>query len=454
MSHNKTRHHRHSRESTVALHGRGNAGKELKLPAPWECGVHAGSSYNKAMLSPRGGRETLYHSAGRDSSAPLPKMYDGTGREGGGLVHVSSGEALHASASAPHLRRGRIQRSATAGPSAFREARARAYQQQQQQRDSTSASESEGTPELEVLQCLGKGGMASVYLGRYKDPASTESFEVALKVFERKALEADRMQFERAAREYTILMRLRHPNILRMHAKAVSDTQFILVMELLGTPDAFALLRDGVLGVGTRACEELTRTIMQKVAAALVYMHANDVAHRDLKAENIMTDARGEKVKLIDFGLATETQANVTHDTMCGTIGYMSPEMMNPEMRYYGPEVDTWSFAVVVYVFLFGAFPFGDPRRKDITRFDIQQILATKELAFPARPPHIAERDYISPAAREFLRFVFVKDPFVRPTMARVAEHTWLRGAGAAGAETPFCPPGRNRSGSLMNRKK
>ena len=76
--------------------------------------------------------------------------------------------------------------------------------------------------------------------------------------------------------------------------------------------------------------------------------------HRDLKPDNIMlTDEMN--VKLIDFGLCKRDNEG---KTMCGTYGFMAPEILFNKKRIYGRQVDVWSIGCIIYTTIFGYCPF------------------------------------------------------------------------------------------------
>ncbi len=65
---------------------------------------------------------------------------------------------------------------------------------------------------------------------------------------------------------------------------------------------------------------------MAEIASALEYLHAHEIAYRDLKAENVLVDEHGH-AKLVDLGFAKRVVGNRT-STVCGTPGYLSPEQL------------------------------------------------------------------------------------------------------------------------------
>lgn len=78
----------------------------------------------------------------------------------------------------------------------------------------------------------------------------------------------------------------------------------------------------------------------------------------DLKIENILISQTGN-IKIIDFGLSNLYDP-ITHlSTFCGSLYFAAPELLNAKV-YTGPEVDVWSFGVVLYVLVCGKVPFDD----------------------------------------------------------------------------------------------
>lgn len=100
--------------------------------------------------------------------------------------------------------------------------------------------------------------------------------------------------------------------------------------------------------------EKQAKKYMKQLLEALNHMHSQNVAHRDIKAENIMRTQDGQ-LKFIDFGLASEIKkGNLNHAV--GTPSYMSPECLNGQP--HNQKVDMWAMGVLLYVFLSGYMPF------------------------------------------------------------------------------------------------
>lgn len=91
------------------------------------------------------------------------------------------------------------------------------------------------------------------------------------------------------------------------------------------------------------------RVILLQLLAAVEYLHANRVIHRDLKLGNLFLK-EGPNLKLGDFGLATLVYGEDDRKrTICGTPNYIAPEVLEGGERGHSYEVDIWSFGVIMY---------------------------------------------------------------------------------------------------------
>lgn len=109
------------------------------------------------------------------------------------------------------------------------------------------------------------------------------------------------------------------------------------------------------------------------MAGALKYLHGKNMAHRDIKLENIIVNDE-MKVKLIDFGFSTciEKHTKVFHLAMqikifCGTPSYMAPEIVQ-KLEYRGEAADIWALGVMMFVMLVGYFPYKGNSDEELYR--------------------------------------------------------------------------------------
>jgi serine/threonine-protein kinase len=204
--------------------------------------------------------------------------------------------------------------------------------------------------EYDILEELGRGGMAIVYKARERELER----DVAIKVLPA-SLAFDKEFVERFEREARTSAKLEHPNIIPIYRVGKSGRVIYFVMKYLrGQPLSAVLAARGSLAPGE------IRLVLAQVARALAYAHKSGIVHRDIKPDNIMFDEHGHAV-VTDFGIAkAATGGKLTGTGMSiGTPHYMSPE----QARAQGLDgrSDIYSLGVVAYQCLTGAVPYdGD----------------------------------------------------------------------------------------------
>jgi serine/threonine protein kinase len=205
-------------------------------------------------------------------------------------------------------------------------------------------------PQLEILECLGRGGMGAVYKAR--QPRLDRV--VALKILspEKQGNQKFADRFEREARA---LAKLHHPNIVTVYDFGEVDGNFYLLMEFVDGLSLRQLLQSRKLSPP----EALA--IVPKICEALQYAHEQGIVHRDIKPENILMDKDG-RVKIADFGIAKILGdgggSNLTAEQVIGTPHYMSPEQIE-KPQTVDHRADIYSLGVVFYEMLTGELPLG-----------------------------------------------------------------------------------------------
>ncbi|NXF12624.1 MAPK2 kinase, partial [Smithornis capensis] len=129
----------------------------------------------------------------------------------------------------------------------------------------------------------------------------------------------------------------------------------LIVMECLDGGELFSRIQDR----GDQAFTEREASeIMKSIGEAIQYLHSINIAHRDVKPENLLyTSKRPNAVlKLTDFGFAKETTTHNSLATPCYTPYYVAPEVLGPEK--YDKSCDMWSLGVIMYILLCGYPPF------------------------------------------------------------------------------------------------
>mmetsp|Transcript_38366 Transcript_38366/g.119345 ORF Transcript_38366/g.119345 Transcript_38366/m.119345 type:complete len:422 (+) Transcript_38366:2-1267(+) len=151
----------------------------------------------------------------------------------------------------------------------------------------------------------------------------------------------------------------------------------------------------------------------RQMLLAVAYLHAHQVAHRDLKLENFLYEKKETShLKLIDFGFSKVWDPNIKMHMSCGTLSYVAPEVLK---KSYTSQCDLWSLGVIAFILLVGYMPFSGSEDKQ-TR-DIQAG------NFKVKPERWA---LVSPQAREFVTSLLQVNPDVRLTAKSALKHKWI----------------------------
>lgn len=96
------------------------------------------------------------------------------------------------------------------------------------------------------------------------------------------------------------------------------------------------------------------------------YCHSHDIAHRDIKLENIHIINK-KTIKLIDFGFSISLKHKGRLNLFCGTPSYMPPEIVS-KVSYYGKPADIWALGILLFKMLTGYFPFKGRNDRELFR--------------------------------------------------------------------------------------
>ncbi|XP_072955586.1 serine/threonine-protein kinase Aurora-3-like [Typha angustifolia] len=262
--------------------------------------------------------------------------------------------------------------------------------------------------DFEIGKRIGEGKFGKVYLAREKQ----SGYVVALKVIFKAKLDKYRYHAQ-IRREIEIQRRLNHPNVLRLFAWFHDEERVFLVLEYAARGELYELLNSL-----SHFSEKRAATYIASLARTLAYCHEKHVIHRDIKPENLLLDIEG-RLKLADFGWAV--QSNAKRHTMCGTMDYLAPEML--EKRAHDHAVDNWTLGILCYEFLYGAPPFEAADENDTKRRIVQV-----DLKFPST-------HCVSVEAKDLIRKLLVKDSSKRLSIQEILKHPWiLRNADPSGS--------------------
>ena len=201
--------------------------------------------------------------------------------------------------------------------------------------------------QYEVIERVGKGGMATVY----RATQTNIGREVALKFLPREFLHDDTF-LARFEREVKLVAQLAHPRILPVIDYGQHNGQpFIVTAYMAG-----GTLTDRLLS-GTLTVQQ-TAYFLTQAAEGLDHAHSQGIIHRDIKPSNILLDSHGN-VHLADFGIAKVGQASaaLTGTGLVGTPAYMAPEMFSGEEVTIA--IDIYALGITLFQLLTSRLPYN-----------------------------------------------------------------------------------------------
>lgn len=205
-----------------------------------------------------------------------------------------------------------------------------------------------------LLKRLGEGSFAKVYLGEFQFGKDNTYSKLACKIIDTKKTPAEyKNKFLR--RELEILATCSHPHIVAIHSIFKRYDKYFIFMRYAERGDLYEVVQ-----ANGAVAESQARIWIRQIALAIEYLHVMDIAHRDIKLENVLV-TQNYNVKLSDFGFARrildEQGENAWSETFCGSLAYVAPEILkgNP---YRPKPTDMWSFGVMIFVMINDDFPF------------------------------------------------------------------------------------------------
>jgi eukaryotic-like serine/threonine-protein kinase len=198
---------------------------------------------------------------------------------------------------------------------------------------------------------VGEGGTSAVYLAEHPNHGT-----VALKVL-REKLRQDKTAVTRFVREAKYGARVKHPNVVETIEIGESDNG----LHFLAIEWAEGEILERYAKLHAPLPRDEVATIVSQIAAGVQAAHDANIVHRDLKPENVMYDPKTRRVKLLDFGIATDTQASTDERLtragfFVGTLMYIAPEALSGEI--VTAAADQYSLATIAYFLLTRCLPY------------------------------------------------------------------------------------------------
>ncbi|XP_035791818.1 SNF-related serine/threonine-protein kinase-like isoform X3 [Anopheles albimanus] len=251
---------------------------------------------------------------------------------------------------------------------------------------------------------LGRGKFGVVYKCKEK----STGVRLAAK-FIQIVKKGDRRNIER---EVHMMNVLHHAKIAQLYAAFEFDRTFCVMMELVEGGELFDRVLDEKFILTERACS----IFMRQICDAVAYIHGNNIIHLDMKPENILClTESGNRIKIIDFGLAREYDPDNKLQVLFGTPEFVAPEVVNFEAISFA--TDMWSVGVIAYVLVSGLSPFaGEDDIQTMGNITIGRYDFLDE-AF----------DNVSEEAIDFINRCLVKEQKERLTAEDALKHKWIK---------------------------
>eukprot|EP01114_Cavostelium_apophysatum_P017156 TRINITY_DN5030_c0_g1_i1.p1 TRINITY_DN5030_c0_g1~~TRINITY_DN5030_c0_g1_i1.p1 ORF type:complete len:361 (-),score=54.56 TRINITY_DN5030_c0_g1_i1:128-1210(-) len=204
-----------------------------------------------------------------------------------------------------------------------------------------------------------------------------------------------------------------HPNIAQLYQYIDRPDFHYLVFQYINGQDLFCYLEK--LSFAPRS-ETEARSIITQICKGLQHIHSKNIAHRDIKLENVLIDPEGHIV-VIDLGLCAFIEEGKPCRDWCGSDNYLAPEIVR-RTPYNGFKADVFSTGVVLFALLFGVFPFENLRVNGAS-LDPHRALRRLQVRFPT--------DVQAPqSAKDLLTRMLEDDPETRITIDEVLKHEWM----------------------------
>ena len=254
---------------------------------------------------------------------------------------------------------------------------------------------------------LGKGGYGKVFQVKNK---STNKLYACKKLSKLNIKNAKKFQ-----NEIEVLMKMDHPNIVKLYEVFESENSLYLIMEECYGGELFDRILHRI-NTNNMYTEREACLLMKQIIGAIEYCHNNGIAHRDLKPENLLYLKEGSEednpLKIADFGLSQSFNLKKMLTSKVGTSYYVPPEILAGN---YTEKCDIWSAGIILYILLSGEPPFNGPNDETIFA-----RIKTYKYEFPEQ-----KWSKISVEAKDLLTKMLIQED-KRLSASQVLQHPWF----------------------------
>ena len=248
---------------------------------------------------------------------------------------------------------------------------------------------------------IGSGAFGKVILGH----SLLTNDSVAIKILDKLILSQTPEDLTLVQKEISILKIVKHKYIAQLYEILEDAHSIYIIMEYCEGKD----LMDNIITKG-HLTEIESLKLFQQLINTLLYLHSQNITHRDIKIDNMLLDRNGD-LKLVDFGLSTKYKDNELLNQPCGTVVYAAPEVLQGK-EYHGMLCDVWSSGIVLFGMLSGYLPFSD-NDDEVNKKNILKGV----IDYPK---------FISPFVKDLLKKMLEINPIKRFTLKDILEHKWF----------------------------
>ena len=262
------------------------------------------------------------------------------------------------------------------------------------------------TDKYEIIREIGSGGFSKCLLVKNKITKAN----YACKEHQKKSVS----DYDGLMREVNLMIKLDHPNIIKLYEYYENDKNIYLIMELCTGGELFDRIVENTEN-GIQYTEKQAANLFRQMMDAINYCHKNGIVHRDLKPENLLflNKDQNSPIKVIDFGMSKRFTAEKYMNEKVGTAYYISPEVLKGK---YDEKCDIWSAGVILYIIICG-YPCFNGEDDD----EIFAAIQRGKIQFPS-----PEWDDISEDDKNINKKMCCP-PEKRLTAAQVLQDTWVK---------------------------
>lgn len=251
---------------------------------------------------------------------------------------------------------------------------------------------------------IGRGALSVVYLA--KD--TLKSINYAIKEMKKEVLMERLGSLEPVYNEIDIHSRLIHKNIIKVHNVYEDNDSIKIILEHASQGSLHTYIKRS-----KGLTEKKAFDFFIQAASAIHFLHLNNIIHRDLKPENFIIGDKDD-LKLCDFGWSNRIFSS-TRDTICGTVEYMAPEIVNRQQ--YDKAIDIWSLGILLYELIHKHSPFNTNKIDNNNPYEIMAKIKNDNVLF--------EKD-ISRDCQDIIKRMLEKDQKKRITIDEIFKHPFV----------------------------